>query len=217
MWNQSPWKPEKMVVAALLRDCIFNPIGMQCQLSQQFLGKPGKKESQRRSREWSVWTASISNDLDLAADWWFLSSLLQQREQQGGLWSLRNLDPTLFALYVFTIAGTVTWALQVFKTVCIDTNSKQQMQRRCWDFVPLLVLICEDIPQIALTWIISSSFLDASGLAVFNLTTSIYSLFIQFFGECFLKVNGCCVMTEDDEDGHDADYDEENHYVAKSY
>ena len=159
VWNQSPWKPEKMVVAALLRDCIFNPIGMQCQLSQQFLGKPGKKESQRRSREWSVWTASISNDLDLAADWWFLSSLLQQREQQGGLWSLRNLDPTLFALYVFTIAGTVTWALQVFKTVCIDTNSKQQIQRRCWDFVPLLVLICEDIPQIALTWIISSSFL----------------------------------------------------------
>ena len=203
-----------MVVAALLRDCIFNPVGIQCQGFQTFLGKPGKVEKERRSKEWAVWTSSISNDLDLAADWWFLSSLLQQREEQGGIWSLENLDPKLLALYAFTIAGTVTWTLQVFKTVCIDTNRKLRTQRRCWDFVPLLVLLCEDVPQIALTWTVSRSFVNASGLAVFNITTSIYSLFIQFLGECFLKMNCCCVMTEDDEDDVEQD---ESLYVAKDY
>ena len=204
-----------MVVAALLRDCIFNPIGIQCQGSQALLGKPDQVQKERRAKEWSVWTSSISNDLDLAADWWFLSSLLQDREAQGGVWSLENLDPKLLALYAFTIAGTATWILQVFKTVCIDTNPKVRAQRRCWDFVPLLVLLCEDVPQIALTWTISRSFINASGLAVFNITTSIYSLFIQSMGECFMKVNCCCVMTEDDKD--EEEEDEENHYMAKDY
>jgi hypothetical protein len=99
-----------MVVAALLRDCIFNPIGMelQCCNTNGYLGKPGKIERERRSKEWAVWTSSISNDLDLAADWWFLSSLLQQREEQSDKWSLQYLDPKLTARYVFTVAGTVT-------------------------------------------------------------------------------------------------------------
>ena len=75
-------------------------------------------------------------------------------------------------------------------------------------------MLCEDVPQIALTWMISRSFVNASGLAVFNITTSIYSLIIQFMGELFLKMNWCCVLTDEDEDMDEPDA-EEPAYMAK--
>jgi len=175
---------------------------------------PDAAQKTLRQREWSIWSGSIADDIDLAADWWFWYETYKERSLD---------DNYVLALLVFCGMGTLTWFLEIYnvawrepreemaKARSTDENKETTGYYACggrsfWLFLPLLVLLVEDVPQVVMTWLLQGTLLNLSGLAAFNITTSIYSIVIKIGREFFVNFYCCCDLKEitfDQDDGGD--------------
>ena len=111
---------------------------------------------------------SFAADLDLISDWIFCATVMQNRDQSS---------TTIGALLAFTIISTLTWLLYV-------TNGRVLYLCK-WGFRPrkinsgliaFVCVLCEDIPQLVLTFLIEEEFTTISTL---NLVTSSYDMLMK--------------------------------------
>lgn len=111
-------------------------------------------------------------------------------------------DTLTLVLFIFTCLGTITWLLEVIHLTCIRPDQS-------WAWLQLLILLVEDIPQVVVTLLIQDRFDSISTLGLFNITTSLYSLFIRLTGELFVNYCYCCERIDipvDEEEGKVAFY-----------
>lgn len=195
-----------MVVAALLRmliqgECCFCSARFKFVTLNPFYVPADKAQRKDlRRRELGVWRGSIADDVDLIADWWYFSVVFDER---GGF------DDTLtLVLGIFTFLGTLTWLLEVFHLTCIRPNA-------AWPWLQILILLVEDIPQVVITYIIRDPFDNITPLGLFNITTSLYSLFIRLTGELFVNYCYCFERIRAPDPSMDIYVDEEEPRVAK--
>jgi hypothetical protein len=176
-----------MVVAALLRALLTGDLC--CCFSSSFrlvstnpFYTPVDKEIRQdvRRKKWNIWLSSTADDLDLVSDWWFWWTVYNG--DRGGF-----EDQLTFLLFIFCCLGSLTWLLELVQISCVrDTE---------WGWLPPLIIIVEDIPQLILTVLIinGDDLSNMSSIGVFNLMTSLYSLMIRIAGELFMN---CCFCLE---------------------
>jgi hypothetical protein len=172
-----------MVCAALLRalvrqECCFCSSRFKFVTLNPFYAPSDKNRRQDlRRRELNIWLASTADDLDLISDWWFFWVTFDDR---GGF-----DDSLTLVLFIFTCLGSITWLLEIVHVAFIRPSGS-------WAWLPILILILEDIPQVVITLIIQDRFGGISSLGLFNIMTSLYSLAIRLFGELFVNYCYCC-------------------------
>ena len=177
-----------MVVAATLRalmqgDCCY------CSANYKFVSmnpfyQPIDKERRvaLRRKEWNIWLSSTADDLDLISDWWFFWSTYNG--DRGGF-----DDNLTLVLFIFSCLGSITWLLELIQLSCVRPEYS-------WTWLQLLIISVEDIPQVIITLLLNNSFTNLSGISIFNLMTSLYSLGIRLAGELFLNACYCCERTD---------------------
>jgi hypothetical protein len=94
-------------------------------------------------------------------------------------------DQLTFLLFIFCCLGSITWLLELVQISCVRHTD--------WGWLPPLIIIVEDIPQLVITALISGNPSNWTGIGVFNLMTSLYSLMIRIAGELFMN---CCYCIE---------------------
>ncbi|KAL7534764.1 hypothetical protein ACHAWF_006506 [Thalassiosira exigua] len=160
--------------------------------------KPTEKFEERqkyRKQLLSVWLNSVSDDLDLITDWWFLYRMYEAHgiDLNGGFYARST-----FALLICCILGTVSYLLELYQTVFKYPATIK--------WLAVFTILFEDAPQVVLSLLLSGAFesykADASPLAAFNIATSVYSALIKVSGEVFVNYCYCCQFTpsEDDDD-----------------
>ncbi|CAB9511487.1 expressed unknown protein [Seminavis robusta] len=147
------------------------------------------KRRERRREELNIWLTSTADDLDLVADWWFFIDTYNN----SGLESLGQ-DPLILALFIFSCLGSFTWLLELVNLASV--------RRTDWVWLPVAILVLEDIPQVVLTLFLQTRqnrFDNISNLGLFNVMTSLYSLSIRLASEVFLNSCYGCERMEPDE------------------
>lgn len=156
--------------------------------------KPTEKFEERqkyRKQLLGVWLNSVSDDLDLVTDWIFFFSMYNTFgiDINGDMYSRATM-----ALLVFSIAGTVSYLLELYQIVFKYPDTIK--------WLGPFTIMCEDVPQILLTLFLSGriqSFKDnATPIAAFNIATSVYSALIKVSGEVFVNYCYCCRFEQPD-------------------
>mmetsp|Transcript_2150 Transcript_2150/g.5057 ORF Transcript_2150/g.5057 Transcript_2150/m.5057 type:complete len:200 (-) Transcript_2150:129-728(-) len=148
-----------------------------------------------RKKLLSIWLDSISADMDMISDWVFLYHMYGTHGMDliGGMYARATL-----ALCFFTVLGSISYLLVLYQTVF-------KVQPISW--LSLYTIVCEDVPQILLTLVLSGVFdsynTKPSPLAAFNIATSVYSALIKLSGELFVNYCYCCSfdLSSDEEAG----------------
>ncbi|KAL9189909.1 hypothetical protein ACHAXT_009584 [Thalassiosira profunda] len=163
--------------------------------------RPTEKFEERqkyRKKLLGVWLNSVSDDLDLITDWWFFYRMyeLYGIDLAGGMYARATL-----ALLVFCGLGSISYLLELYQTAFKFPDTIK--------WLPVFTILCEDVPQIVLSLILSGAFesfaTDLNALTAFNIATSVYSALIKISGEVFVNYCYCCQFTPPDDDDDDGD------------
>lgn len=144
-----------------------------------------------RRKEWSIWLSSTADDLDLVADWWFF--WVTYNGERGGF-----EDQLTFVLFIFCCLGTLTWMPELIQLSCVSPKQN-------WQWLPIMILLVEHVPQVVITLTLNASFSDITNLGIFNLMTSLYSVLIRVAGELFMNCFYCCERVVEESE-HARDY-----------
>ena len=105
------------------------------------------------------------------------------------------------ALLVFCGLGSISYLLELYQTVFKFPDTIK--------WLPVFTILCEDVPQIVLSLILSGAFesfaTNLNALTAFNIATSVYSALIKISGEVFVNYCYCCQFTPPDDDDDDGD------------
>jgi len=146
-----------------------------------------------RKKLLSIWLDSVSADMDMISDWVFLYHMYETHgiDLAGGMYARATL-----ALFFFCILGTCSYILVLYQTVF-------KTQPISW--LSFYTIICEDVPQILLTLVLSGVFngfkTNPTPLATFNIATSVYSALIKISGELFVNYCYCCSFDSSSDEG----------------
>ena len=154
----------------------------------------------RRRAGLNVWLNSTGDDLDLVSDWWFFLTATKGLSLGGDIY---DGNAILLGLFVSCCLASVTWMMSLVKLSCTRAEDYE------WKWLPILILMVEDIPQVVLTFLLQAQqgrFDQISNLGIFNIMTSIYSLSIRMASQICLNCFYGCERVDDDNDNNDDDH-----------